>query len=140
MRNPDFPSWNISRASIQFNQEGYFILLPLRASKANPFRVGVTITIVRSPCDPLSAVKLRASYTEISTPANPRSPLFIIVEGAPFTRVYLFQEVQRLALANGIAGNFTGLALQRGAATRASGQGLSSEKIRKLGWWKSAAY
>ena len=70
----------------------------------------------------------------------PPCPLFIRVGGAPFTRFYLIQEVQRLALANGIAGKYTSHSFRRGAATWASRQGLGSEQIQKLGRWKSAAY
>ena len=140
MRNPDFPSWNISRASIQFDPQGQFMLLRLPASKTDPFRVGVTITIAHSPLDPLCAVKLMASYLRNTTPADPRSPLFIRVGGAPFTRSFLIQEVQRLAVANGIPGNFTGHSFRRGAATWASRQGLGADQIQKLARWKSAAY
>lgn len=140
MRNPDFPSWNITRASIQFDPEGHFMLLLLPASKTDPFRLGVTITIARSPLDPLCAVRLMASYLQNTSPADPRTPLFIRAGGAPFTRVFLVQEVQRLALANGIAGNFTGHSFRRGAATWASRQGLGSDQVQKLGRWKSAAY
>ena len=81
-----------------------------------------------------------ATYLQNTSPANPRCPLFVRLGGTPFTRVYLIQEVQRLALANGIAGNFTGHSFRRGAATWASRQGLGADQIQKLGRWKSAAY
>ena len=139
-RNPDFPSWNITRGSIQFDPEGRFMLLLLPASKTDPFRLGVTITIAHSPHNPLCAVKLMATYLQNTSPAIPRSPLFVRLGGTPFTRVYLIQEVQRLALANGIAGNFTGHSFCRGAATWASRQGLGADQIQKLSRWKSAAY
>ena len=140
MQNPDFPSWHITRASIQFNPEGRFMLLLLPASKTDPFRSVVTITIARSPLDPHCAVKLMARYLQNKAPADPRCPLFKRLGGAPFTRVFLIREVQRLALANGIVGNFTGHSFRRGAATWASRQGLGSDQIQKLGRWKSAAY
>ena len=139
-RNPDFPSWNITRASIQFDPAGQFTLLLLPASKTDPFRLGVTITITHSPNDTYCAVRLMAIYLQSTSPANPRCPLFMRPGGAPFTRGYLVQEVQRLALAQGIPGNFTGHSFRRGAATWASGQGLGADQIQKLGRWKSAAY
>ena len=116
------------------------MLLLLPASKTDPFRLGVTITIARSPLDALCAVKLMASYLQNTTPANPCSPLFVRVGGAPFTTAFLIQEVQRLALANSIAGNFTGHSFRRGAATWACHQGLGADQIQKLGHWKSAVY
>lgn len=139
-RNPDFPSWHITRASIQFDPDGRFMLLSLPASKTDPFRLGVTITIAHSPHDPHCAVKLMATYLQNTSPASPRCPLFVRLGGTPFTQVYLIQEVHRLALANGLAGNFTGHSFRRGAATWASRQGLGAEQIQKLGRWKSSAY
>ena len=137
--NPDFSSWRITRACIQFDPDGRFMLLSLPASKTDPFRLGVTITIAHSPLNPHCAVKLMAAYLH-NTPTDPRSPLFLRAGGAPFTRAFLIREVQRLALANGIAGNFTGHSFRRGAATWASRQGLGPDQIQKLGRWKSAAY
>ena len=140
MRNPDFPAWNITRASIQFDPEGRYMLLLLPASKTDPFRLGVTITIAHSPHDPRCAVKLMAAYLQNTATTDPRCPLFVRTGGVPFTRAFLIHEVQRLALANGIAGNFTGHSFRQGAATWASRQGLGSDQIQKLGQWKSAAY
>ena len=140
MRNPDFPSWHITRASIQFDPEGRFMLLLLPGSKTDPFRLGVTITIGRSRLDPLCVVQLISIYLRNSPATDPRTPLFLRVGGALFTRAFLIQEVRRLALANGVAGNFTGHSFWRGAATWASRQGLGAEQIQKLGRWKSAAY
>ena len=140
IQNPDFPSWHITRASIQCDPDGHFLLLLLPASKTDPFRLGVTITIARSANDPLCAVKLMAIYLQNTPSTDPRSPLFIRMGGAPFTRAFLIQEVQRLALANGVGGNFTGHSFRRGAATWASRQGLAADHIQKLGRWKSAAY
>ena len=73
-------------------------------------------------------------------PANPRFPLFVTVGGTPFTSVYLIQQVQRLTLLNGIAGNFTGHSFRRAAATWASRQGLGADLIQMLARWKSEAY
>lgn len=140
MHNPDFPSWHVTRASVQFDPEGRFMLLLLPASKTDPFRLGVTITIAHSPHDPHCVVRLMAAYLQNTLTADRRGPLFVRVGGAPFTRAFLIQEVQRLALANGIAGNFTGHSFRHGAATWASRQGLGSDQIQKLGRWKSAAY
>ena len=140
MQNPDFPSWNITRASIQFDPDGRFMLLLLPASKTDPFRLGVTITIAHSPHDPHCAVKLMAMYLQNSPSADPHRPLFIRTAGAPFTRAFLVQEVLRLPLANGIDGNFTGHSFRRGAATWASRQGLRSDWIQNLARWKSSAH
>src|SRR5205085_4155733 len=84
VQNPDFPSWKITRAIIQFDPEGHFMLLLLPASKTDPFRLGVTITIARSPHDPLCAVNLMATYLHNSIPADPRCPLFVRIGGVPF--------------------------------------------------------
>ena len=137
--NPDFPLWNIMRASIQFDPAGQFMLLLLPASKTDPFRLGVNITIAHSPNDTNCAVRLMAIYLQSTSPANPRCSLFMRPGGSPFTRGYLVQEVQRIALAQGIPGNFTGHSFRRGAATWASHQGLGADQIQKLGRWKSAA-
>ena len=120
--------------------EGRFMLLLLPATKTDPFRLGMTITITHSPHNPLCAVKLMATYLQNTSPANPRCPLYVSLGGTPFSRVYLIQEVQRLALANSIAGNFTGHSFRHGAATWASRQGLGTDQIPKLGRGKSAAY
>ena len=115
------------------------MLLLLPASKTDPFRLGVTITIAHSPCDAQCAVKPVAMYLQNSPSADPRHPVFFSTAGAPFTLAFLVQQVQRLALAKGLDGNFTGHFFWRGEARRASHQGLGSNKIQKLGQWKYAA-
>ena len=62
LHNPDFSSWKITRASIWFDPVGRYMLLLLPASKTDPFRLGITITIAHSPLDPHCAVKLMATY------------------------------------------------------------------------------
>lgn len=115
-----------------------FLLLP--TSKTDPFRVGVTITIARNSQDPFCPVKLMARYLLRTAAASAHSPLFLREDGPPFTRLFLIQEVQQLALRVGIEGNFTGHFLRRGAATWASQQGLAADQIQKLGRCRSAAY
>ena len=132
-RNPDFPLWKIMGARIQFDPDDRFMLLLLPASKTDPFRLGVTITIAHNPHNPLFPVKHMATYLQNTSLANPCCPLFVRLGGAPLTRVYHIQKVQWLALGNGITGNFTGHSFRRGAATWVSHLGLGADQIQTLG-------
>ena len=67
-------------------------------------------------------------------------PLFIREGYTPFTREYLVRELQSMASAVGIWGNFTGHSFWWGAATWARFNGLSDEQIQQLGYWKSDTY
>ena len=108
LRDGSFADWFITRASVRFDPEGKFMLLRLPASKADPFRVGLTITVAQHPGDRFCPVRMMANYFRVCPPGSMREPLFIREGYTPFTREYLVQELQSMASAVGIWGNFTG--------------------------------
>ena len=108
LRDESFADWFVTRASVRFDPEGKFMLLRLPASKTDPFRVGLTITVAHHPGDRFCPVRMMANYFWVCPPGSMCEPLFSWEGHIPFTREYLVQELQGIASAVGIQGNFTG--------------------------------
>lgn len=110
----------------------------LKASKTDPFRVGVDVYVGRTDnalC-PVTAV-----LTYMTARGQGPGPLFVFQNGTPLTRARF---VVRLREALGSAGvdqsAYSGHSFRSGAATTAARQGISDSTIKMLGRWKSSAY
>jgi hypothetical protein len=134
-----FAEWHITRASISFDPTVEMMHLHLPSSKTDPFRRGVSIAIAADAENPFCPVNSMIAYFQATPFRDPRAPLFVRQGGLAFTREYVIKELQQLALAAGLPGNFTGHSFRRGAATWAWQQGISEDDIKVLGRWKSEA-
>ena len=131
----DFRSWHLTRGSISLQEDRLLLVLP--ASKTDPFRQEVTLTI-SAACDEACAVKsLRNLFEQF--PKSHYSPLFSSPAGT-FNRGYVIKKLQEDMNILGYGGNYTGHSFRRGAATSARLAGLSDEEIQLLGGWKSNSY
>ena len=126
----EFHKWFLTRRSVSFHDD--YIELSLPASKTDPFRQGVTLTIAATGDEACAVTALRRLFHD--WPASLSAPLFQI--GGSFTR----QRLTETLIAVGIDGHYTGHSFRRGAATSAREAGLSEDEIQLLGRWKSDSY
>jgi integrase len=137
----DFCSWHITRRSVQFAEDDSRAYLTLPASKTDPFRIGITITIAAAPDAACPVKSLRHLFEKHPLPSY--SPLFTLTGAAPdpaFTRTKVINRLRDLLLELGIPGNYSGHSFRRGAATWARSIGIPDADLQLLGRWKSDAY
>jgi len=139
--NPDL---GLKRHNIQFLpsfENPTHILLTLPASKTDPFRKGVTITIAAAPGRPTCPVAaLKCLFLE--TPNHePSAPLFEGLDGKALSYNYFISSIRSaLTLAGHNPKFFAGHSFRRGAASSAAAAGYSDYEIQLLGRWRSDAY
>ena len=129
----DFSQWFLTRRSVTLYDN--YLELRLPASKTDPFRRGITLTVAASGDD---ACPVRALRRLFRWKAPLDSPLFETAGG--FTRELVVGQVRQILALLGVKGHYSGHSFRRGAATSARLAGLSDEEIMLLGRWKSAAY
>ncbi|KNZ81095.1 Integrase/recombinase xerD like protein, partial [Termitomyces sp. J132] len=137
------PSLNLSHDCVTFqpnfaNPTHARITLP--ASKTDPFRRGVTITVAAAPGRPTCPVTaLKAMFTEL--PREHDAPLFEQPDGKPLSYSYFVRSIcDALTLASLNPNVFAGHSFRRGAASEVAATGYSDYKIQLLGRWRSDAY
>ena len=134
LTDPSFESWHLTRKSVHLEADKLFLSLP--ASKTDPFRRGITLTIAASGDEACAVKSLRNLITRFPLPAT--SPLFY--KQKAFTREYLTTAMRSGLKSLGITGNYSDHSFRRGAATSAKEAGLSENDIQLLGRWKSDSY
>lgn len=130
----EFSQWFLTRRSVRLYENHLELTLP--ASKADPFRRGITLTIAASG-DRACAVKALRHLFKWKT--APNSPLFQL-GGSAFTREIVTSHLRQALISLGVEGHYSGHSFRRGAATSAREAGLSDEEIQLLGRWKSDSY
>ena len=137
-----FPKWFLSKSSIKMHECGRYMEVTLPASKTDPFRKGIELTIAASR-DPACPVQLMKQFLTSDTHRSSEQPLFCIgrdIQQA-FTRDHVVLKFQQLALQAGLGhGTWNGHSFRRGAATWAAQVGLSETGVQTLGHWRSDAY
>lgn len=119
-------------------EDPHVLKVRLKASKTDPFRVGIDIFIGRTNDDvcPVAAV---LAYMARRGPGA--GPFFKFRDGKPLTRARLVIEVkQALATAGVDCRPYSGHSFRSGAATTAAQQGIGDATIKMMGRWKSSAY
>ena len=109
--------------------------LTLPASKTDPFRHGIHLTIAASN-DHACPVNAMKSFLLIDRHRPQSSPLLCIgqLEKRPFTREYVVQKLRELATHAGLgASAWNGHSFLRGAATWAVQVGMTETQIQILG-------
>jgi len=137
-----FPQWFLTKKSIQVAGDGAHMELTIPASKTDPFRKGITLTIAATLDEgcPVQAMKqLQATDTHRSAHVL----LFCIGKHKQqaFTWEYVVQRLQYLATIVGLGqGRWNEHSFRRGAATWAAQVGITEAEIQTLGRWRSYAY
>lgn len=132
--NSEFQNWYITRGSVLLSEDRLQLSLP--ASKTDPFRQGVTLTIAATGDEACAVAALRHLFDRFPAPLN--SPLFDTGHG--FSRQFVTDSLRSILKELGFTGNYSGHSFRRGAATSAREAGLSDGEIQLLGRWKSDAY
>ena len=110
----------------------------LKASKTDPFRVGVHIYVGRTgnTLCPVTAVL----YYMVAR-GRSSGPFFKFENGTPLTRMKFVDKVKEaLSVAGVDCTAYSGHSFRIGAATTAAERGISDATIKMLGRWKSSAY
>ncbi len=110
----------------------------IKASKTDPFRLGVSLFIGRVASD-LCPVSAMLAY--LVARGKGEGPLFGFSDGRPLTRQRLVSAVKDALDKAGVdPGHYSGHSFRIGAATTAAARGLEDSTVRTLGRWKSLAY
>lgn len=114
------------------------LTVKLKASKTDPFRVGIDICVGKTN-DSLCPVAAGLAYMAMR--GQGPGPLFKFKDGKPLTRARLVTEVRRALSTAGVdCRSYSGHSFRSGAATTAAKQGVGDATIKMLGRWKSNAY
>ena len=114
------------------------ISVSIKASKTDPFRVGVDIHVgwTGKKLCPVAAI-----MAYLVARKDGLGPLFRFEDGRPLTRPHLVLEVRRaLDEAGASSAGISGHSFRIGAATTAAEQGVEDSTIKDLGRWRSNAY
>jgi len=137
-----YSKWFLTKQSITVAERGTFMQLTLPASKTDPFRKGITLTIAASS-DTGCPVHAMTRLQGVDHHRPQSAPLFCIGrdQQQAFTREHVVRNLQRLATSAGLEqGTWNGHSFRRGAATWAVEMGISDNEIQILGRWRSDAY
>lgn len=135
-QDDDFSKWFLTRRSVRLYDN--YLELTLPASKTDPFRQGITLTIAAINDEACPVQALRHLFQK--WPATSTSPLFEEPKKGDFTRDTVTTVLRLMLRSAGIEGHYSGHSFRRGAATSAREAGLSDEEIQLLGRWKSDSY
>lgn len=130
----EFGQWHMTRAAITFGNDRLYVQLP--ASKTDPFRRGVRLTIATAEDDACAFKSLHRLFVKFLTPLH--APLFDTDNG--FSRQRLTNVLRDNLSALGYIRNYLRYLFRREAATSAARSSLSEEDIMTLGRWKSDSY
>ena len=142
LRKGDFdPSYHLSLEDLATDSviDPSFVQLTLKASKTDPFRQGVTITIGRTD-EVLCPVSALFDYVRLRGGA--KGPLFIRPDGTPLTRSYFITKVREAlgSIGHRNVSDYAGHSFRAGAATTAAAVGVEDSLIKTLGRYESSAY
>ena len=116
------------------------VSLNLKASKTDPFRSGVTVTIGKCNSD-LCPVSALFKYYQVTSPHNTKGPLFRFENGKYLSRTAFTLEIRSLLSMAGLSSSsYAGHSFRIGAATRAAEINLPQWLIKALGRWTSDCY
>ncbi len=124
--------------TIDSHRNPSMLRIRLKASKTDPFRVGVDVFVgwTGSPICPVTAM---LEYVLIR--GTRAGPLFLFKDGKLLTRSRFVERVRVALDKAGVDSRpFSGHSFRSGAATTAAKRGLGDSTIKLLGRWKSNAY
>lgn len=114
------------------------IRVNLKASKTDPFRVGVQIYIGKTT-GPLCPIAAMLAYLAVR--GSVHGLLFHHADGSPLTKAKFVSGFRsKLSQAGLDSKNYSGHSFRIGAATTAAANGVEDSLIQTLGRWKSNAY
>ncbi|XP_071119608.1 uncharacterized protein [Haliotis cracherodii] len=138
------PTIHLSINSVAFNKELSTASVCLKASKTDPFRKGVIITLHRLYEAPLCCpVRTLLQYLVLRNQrtSNPLDPLFLMPNGVAMDRKFFIDHLKLVLHRSGYDHtNYNGHSFRIGAATTAATAGIPDHLIKTLGRWSSDCY
>ena len=134
------PQLHMSILDITFDHSSAptVMFVNIKASKTDPFRKGVTLSLGRTYCL-LCPVAAMAAYFQVR--GTDPGPAFRFKDGEPLTRRKFVDYLKRGLMAAGIDHKkYNSHSFRIGAATTAAAKGLEDSIIKTLGRWESSAY
>ena len=134
------PTWHlcVSDVAVDSISNTRMIYVTIKASKTDPFRLGVTISVGRTD-NRVCPVKALLPYLALR--GSQMGPLFIFTSGQFLTRSRFVAEVRAILQKAGFdQSKYAGHSFRIGAATTAAKAGIQDNIIQTLGRWKSSAY
>ena len=112
--------------------------LRIKASKTDPFRMGIDIFMGRTPS---SVCPIKAMVSYLASRGQAPGPLFLFQDSSVLSRPRLVSSVRACLSAAGFNENaYCGHSFRIGAATTAARKGIEDSTIQVLGRWQSSAY
>eukprot|EP00731_Ephydatia_muelleri_P012479 Em0006g1373a len=135
------PESHLGIKDVSVDQPGRpeIIHLTLKASKTDPFRKGVVISLGRTG-KALCPVVALLTYLAVRK-GHDTGPLFQLKDGRPLTKPAFVDRIKDTLTKAGIdRSSYAGHSFRIGAATSAAAAGVEDSMIQTLGRWKSSAY
>ena len=136
LKSFDFDRWFVTRSSVVLYADRLELTLP--ASKTDPFRRGVTLTVAATNDAGCAISSMRNLFSRF--PAAPNDPLFQVHGGTPFTAVGVTNVLRTSLRLLGYKGHYFDHSFRRGAATSTRLADVPDASIQLLDRWKSEAY
>ena len=137
------PETHLSIRDVSVDRPGRpeIIHIKLKASKTDPFRKGVVISLGRTG-KPLCPVVALLTYLAVRRGKEvDAGPLFRLKDGRPLTKPAFVERIKDVLSKAGLDGSkYAGHSFRIGAATSAAAAGVEDSMIQTLGRWKSSAY
>ena len=115
-----------------------FLVVTLKASKTDPFRLGVSVYLGKTdqPLCPIAAV-----LAYMVARGDREGAFFHFADGRLLTRTRFVTAVRAALTEQGVdARRYSGHSFRIGAATTAAARGIPDHLIKIMGRWESAAY
>ena len=110
----------------------------IKASKTDPFRLGIYIYIGRTGS---ILCPVTAMFSYLSIRGNSDGMLFQFHDHSPLTKAKFISEFRKVLFQAGIDSSlYSGHSFRIGAASTAAANGVEDSIIQTLGRWKSSAY
>jgi hypothetical protein len=127
----------LRRADVSWHDD--WIIIHLRASKTDPFRIGVDIRIPRLDSD-VSPYELTRIAWDSAPDKRLEAPLFQDNAGQPLTYKFFQHQLKLLVAALGIKEAVSSHSLRIGAATTLALLKVPAHTIKAMGRWRSLSY
>lgn len=138
------PQVGLTRQDVQveISDAGPTVFIHLKASKTDPFRLGITVRLCTTNNDlcPVSAYKAYAALRD-QLSASAQTPFFMLPGGQPLTRQQFTGYLDNiLTILHLPSTSIRPHSFRIGAATAAASAGVPSHLIKTLGRWSSDCY
>ena len=134
------PEVHLTQGDVRVNdvRDPQYLEVRLKASKTDPFRLGVSVFIGKTSSGncPLAAILAYAVQR-----GTAHGPFFKFKDGRSLTRARFVEAVRKALVSAGIgAEQYSGHSFRIGAATTAAAKGVPDSLIKTMGRWRSEAY